>query len=94
MGIAVKVEMRKVSGVRYARFRLVDEVGTDSLEEALIAAALRDCDVACGDDVGIFKVLVDADDGTSVTRIGGVDVPVASVKELTTALNDRGFEVR
>ena len=93
MGIRVKVEMRKINGLRFARFTLVDSVHTDSQEETLLASALRECDIGCSDNAGIFKKVVETSDGLGAMRIGGVDIPAESIKEFTTALMDRGFEV-
>lgn len=93
MGIRFKAELRKINGLRFARFILIDAVYTDSKEEALIAAALRECEITSGNDVGVFKNPVKTADGESVSCIGGVDIPVVSIKDFTTALNNRGFEV-
>ena len=93
MSIRFKAEMRKINGHRFARFKLHDDIDTDSQEEALIASALTECDITFSDNTGVFKNLAETADGNSVLRIGGIDVPVVSIKAFTTALTDKGFEV-
>ena len=93
MGIRIKAELRKISGLRFARFTLIDDVYVDSTEEALIAAALRECNINSSDHVGVFKHLAQTADGRSVSRVGGVDIPIDAIKDFTTALNQKGFEV-
>ena len=93
MGIRVKAELRKINGVRYARFTLLDDVEAESREESLLTAAMRECHIEVGGNVGMFKNLSRAADGTSISRIGGVDIPIDAIKDFTTALNERGFDV-
>lgn len=93
MGILISAELRKINGLRFARFKLAHDVDIDSKEEALIASAMRECNIESGNNVGVFKNLAQAADGSSVSRIGGVDIPVDAIKDFTTALTRKGFEV-
>ena len=93
MGIRISAELRKINGLRFARFKLSNDVDIDSDEEALIASAMRECNIKSGDHVGVFKNLATTEDGRSISRIGGVDIPVDAIKDFTTALSRKGFEV-
>ncbi|MEE4282588.1 MAG: hypothetical protein V2I41_11645 [Pseudomonadales bacterium] len=93
MGIRVKSELRKINGIRFARFKLIDEVYTDSKEEALLTLALSECNITSSGSVGLFKDQVKTTDGRNVSRVGGVDIPLDAIKAFTTALNCKGFEV-
>lgn len=93
MGIRIKAELRKINGIRYARFKLIDDVDTDSKEEALITSALSECNITSSGSVGVFKELVETADGRDSSRVGGVDIPLDAIKDFTTALNRKGFEV-
>lgn len=93
MGIRIKAEMRKISGRRFARFKLLDDVDRDSREEALISSAMRECNITSSDYTGVFKVVVRTEDGGSISRIGGVDIPAVAIKDFTTALSSKGFEL-
>ena len=93
LGIRIKVELRKVDGLRFARFKLIDEVQADSREEALIASALRQCRITSGNNVGMFRNLVETADGGTASRVGGADVPVVVIEDFTNALSRKGFEV-
>ena len=93
MGIRIKAELRKINGLRFARFKLIDDVDTDSKEEALLTSAMRECNLKSSDNVGVFKNLSRSADGRSISRIGGVDIPVDAIKDFTTALSRKGFEV-
>ena len=93
MGIRIKVELRKINGTRFARFTLIDDVYTDSKEETVITSALSKCNITSGSSVGLFKDLVKTADGRTISRVGGVDIPLDAIKDFTTALNRNGFEV-
>lgn len=93
MSIRIKAELRKINGIRFARFKLIDDVDTDSKEEALIICALGECNIPSDGNVGLFKDLVTTDDGRNISRVGGVDIPLDAIMAFTTALNRKGFEV-
>ena len=93
MAIRIQIEMRKINGQRFARLKLAEAAETDSLEEARLNAAMRECNLSPGSNVGLFRTLARTADGTSVSRIAGVDIPLAAIQEFTAALNRRGFEV-
>lgn len=93
MSIRIKAEVRKINGVRFARFKLIDDVDTDSIEEALINSALSECNITTSGTVVLFKDLVKTTDGRNISRVGGVDIPLDAIKDFTTALNRKGFEV-
>jgi hypothetical protein len=93
LGIRIKAELRKINGIRFARFKLIDDVDTDSKEEALIASALSECNITSSGSVGLFKDQVETADGRNISRVGGVDIPLDAIKDFTTALNNKGFKV-
>jgi hypothetical protein len=93
LGIRIKAELRKINGIRFARFKLIDDVDTDSKEQGLITSALRECNITSSGSVGLFKDLVKTADGRNISRVGGVDIPLDAIKDFTTALNRKGFEV-
>ncbi len=93
MGIRVKTELRKINGIRFARFKLIDDIYTDSKEEALITLALSECNIISSGTVGLFKDHVKTSDGRNISRVGGVDIPLDAIKAFTTALNCKGFKV-
>ena len=93
MGIRIKIEMRKINGPRYARLKLAEDVEIDSREEALLAQAMRECDISPGANVGVFKNLARTADGKSESRVGGVDIPLAAIQNFTTVLTRKGFDV-
>ena len=93
MSIRIKAELRKINGIRFARFKLIDVVDTDSEEEVLIVSALSECNIASDGNVGLFRDLVTTDDGRDISRVGGVDIPLDAIMAFTTALNRKGFEV-
>ena len=93
MAIRFKTELRKVAGLRFVRFKLLDRVDTDSAEEIRILAALRVCGIEAGDHTGLYKNLDWHDDGSSGVCVGGVDIPIAAIEDFTAALTGNGFEV-
>jgi hypothetical protein len=93
LSIRIKAELRKINGIRFARFKIVDVVDTDSKEEALIASALSECNITSDGNVGLFRDLVTTEDGHNISRVGGVDIPLEAIMAFTTALNRKGFEV-
>ncbi|XOV83683.1 MAG: hypothetical protein ACFHXK_00920 [bacterium] len=93
MGIRIRVELRKLNGLRFARFTLIDEVRSDSKEEALLTSALKECRIATSGSTGLFKEHVRTNHSCSYSRVGGVDIPLDAIKDFTTALNTKGFRV-
>ena len=93
MNKRLNVELRKVNGRRFARFKLLDTVETDSKEEIQINAALRECDITPSPDVGVFRHQQEGADGVSVSCIGGIDIPVDVIQRFTNALTNKGFRV-
>ncbi|MEM7097563.1 MAG: hypothetical protein AAF541_04825 [Pseudomonadota bacterium] len=90
MSIRLNVELRKVNGRRFARFKLIDIVASDSEEAQQINAALRDCEIQPDPDVGVFRQPCT---GSQISRVAGIDVPVDAIQRFTNALTGRGFQV-
>lgn len=93
MSVRIKVELRKINGMRFARFKLIDDVVTDSQEETSIVSALSECNITSDGIVGLFRDQVQAVDGRNISKVGGVDIPLEAIKEFTTVLARKGFEV-
>jgi len=93
LSIRVKTELRKINGIRFARFKLIDDVDTDSKEAALITSALSECNITSDGNVGSFKDQVTTDEGRNISRVGGVDIPLDAIMAFTTALTRKGFKV-
>ena len=93
MAIRIQIEMRKINGLRFARLKLAEEVETDSREEAQLHSAMRECNLDPGNNVGVFRTLARSADGASISRVAGVDIPLAAIQDFTAALTRRGFEV-
>ena len=93
MGIRLQAELRKINGVRFARFTVLDNVETDSKEEVAIRSAMRECNIEAGDFAGIFTARADASDEHAPSRVAGVDIPVNAIHPFTTAMTNQGFEV-
>jgi len=93
MGLIIKVEMRKVNGLRMARFTPLSMVEPDSIEELQIISAVKECGIAEHDPGGVFRIISRTMSGESTPHIGGIDVPVDTIQQFTHALGQRGFEV-
>lgn len=93
MGLKIKVEMRKVNGLRMARFTPLSMVEPDSIEELEINATAKECGISGQDLGGVFRVISQSAGGESTPHIGGIDVPVDAIQHFTQALRQRGFEV-
>jgi len=85
--------MRKVNGLRMARFTPLSQVEPDSIEELQINAAAKACGIDEHDPGGVFRIISRAVDGEPTPHIGGIDVSVDAIQHFTQALRQRGFEV-
>lgn len=93
MALQFKAELRKIDGLRFVRFKALSRIDSDSVEELKLSAAITECNIADDDRTGLYRRFVQAEDGTSVSVIGGVDIPAVSIELFTAALTRQGFKV-